>query len=443
LKKREARFLFVLKTEKFVHSIFKKPIFMPTLITCPSCHFEFEPNDALRDQMEKELNNKAQKWLQQKEAEYKQREALFQKQLEQKEEETRKAAAEEKKKLIEQVAENTRKKIVADHELQLKMLQENMEETKAKLTEAQQKEVAFLKKEQELLNREKELDLQVQQALIKERTQLEEKIRLQEAERNKLKDQEHEMAKNELKKQLEVQKNLIEEMKRKSEQGSMQLQGEVQELALEELLSTSFPFDLVQEVSKGKRGADCTLTVRNNYGQECGTIIFESKRTKDFGADWVEKLKADARSIAADVAVIVTAAMPKDMANFGMKDGVWICTFAEVKAFVSVLRDGILKVHQANKSNENKGDKMHLLYDYLTGHEFSEQWKAIREGFLQIKNTIQRERDAMERLWKAREKQVEKVLLNVSGIRGAIEGISGMEQVDLELETDEDNLLLE
>lgn len=415
---------------------------MPTLIICPNCNYEFEPNDALRDQMEKELNNKAKKWMQQKEDDFKQKEAAYLKQLETKDEETRKTIEEEKKKLTEQVAQNTRKQLIADHELQMKMMQENMDETKAKLEQSQKKELEFLKKQQDLLNREKQLELEVQQALLKERTQIEEKIRLQEGERNKLKEQEHEMARNELKKQLEDQKKLIEEMKRKAEQGSMQLQGEVQELALETLLKNAFPFDMVSEVGKGKRGADCILTVRNNYGQECGKIIFESKRTKDFGADWIEKLKADARSSSADVAVIVTTAMPKEMTTFGLKDGVWICSFAEVQAFVAVVRDGILKVHNATKSNENKGDKMHLLYDYLTGHEFSEQWKAIREGFLNMKNSIQKERDAMERLWKAREKQLEKVLLNVSGIRGSIEGISGMEQVDLELEGD-DGFLLE
>ncbi len=154
-------------------------------------------------------------------------------------------------------------------------------------------------------------------------------------------------------------------MRRKSEQGSMQLQGEVQELALEELLKAAFPFDIISEVGKGVRGADCIQTVRNNFGQECGKIIFESKRTKDFASDWIEKLKADMRSQGADVAVIVTQALPKDMDRFGEKDGVWICSFAEVKPIVQMLRDGIIKISSALKSQENRGDKMHLLYDYL------------------------------------------------------------------------------
>ena len=217
----------------------------------------------------------------------------------------------------------------------------------------------------------------------------------------------------------------------------MQSQGEVQELLLEELLRTSFPFDVIEEVGKGVRGADCIQTVRNNFGQECGRIIFESKRTKDFAADWIEKLKADMRSQGADVAVIVTQAMPKDMERFGEKDGVWICTFSEVKPIVHMLRDGIIKISSALKSQENRGDKMHLLYDYLTSREFAEQWQAIREGFMGMKLSIQKERDAMEKLWKAREKQLEKVLLNAAHIRGSIEGISGTD-VDLNLLEDGD-----
>lgn len=212
----------------------------------------------------------------------------------------------------------------------------------------------------------------------------------------------------------------------------MQLQGEVQELALEEMIRTAFPFDLITEVGKGVRGADCIQTVRNNFGQECGKIIFESKRTKDFANDWIEKLKADMRSQGADVAVIVTQALPKDMNGFGEKDGVWICTFNEVRPVVHMLRDGIVKISNALKSQENKGDKMHLLYNYLTSREFAEQWQAIREGFMSMKLSIQKERDAMEKLWKQREKQLEKILLNAAHVRGSIEGISGTD-VDLNL----------
>ena len=247
------------------------------------------------------------------------------------------------------------------------------------------------------------------------------------------KDSEIDLLKKEFKIREEQQAKLIDEMKRKAEQGSMQLQGEILELALEGLLKETFPFDLIEEVGKGVRGADCIQTVRNNFGQPCGKIIYESKRTKDFSNDWIEKLKADMRAQNADIAVIVTQAMPKDMEQFGEKNGIWICTYQEVRALAHVLRNSILKVFAVTKSQENKGDKMQLLYDYLTSNEFSEQWKAIREGFLSMKHSIDTERNAMEKLWKAREKQLEKILLNASHISGSIEGIAGMENFDMNL----------
>ena len=257
-------------------------------------------------------------------------------------------------------------------------------------------------------------------------------------ERLNLKETEHLLHMKVLQKKLEDQKKLVDELKRRQEQGSMQLQGEVQELLLEEILRTTFPFDLVEEVGKGVRGADCVQTIRNQFGSECGRIIYESKRTKDFTLDWIEKLKKDMRGLGADIAVIVTQALPKDMERFGEKDGVYICTFSEVRSVALLLRNSILKLADIKKSQETKGEKMVMLYDYLTGNEFSEQWKAIREGFMSMKIGIQRERDAMEKLWKVREKQLEKVLLNATHIRGSIEGIAGSDAVNLNLL--EDNL---
>ena len=272
----------------------------------------------------------------------------------------------------------------------------------------------------------------LQKKLQMEREKLSGDLRKIEEQKVAARENEFQLRLKELEKQLDDQKKLADEMRRKAEQGSMQLQGEVQEIALEEILRSGFPFDMITEVGKGVRGADCIQTVRNNFGQECGKIIYESKRTNTFGIDWIEKLKADMRSQGAEIAVIVTKTMPKEMDCFGIRDGVWVCSFSEVKALASVLRDGVMRVFNAAKTNENKGDKMHLLYGYLTSNEFAEQWKAIREGFMSMKLSIQKERDAMEKLWKAREKQLEKVLLNAAHIRGSIEGISGND-VDLNL----------
>ena len=405
---------------------------MSTIVVCPNCKTEFEPTAAIaqsvRDEMSKEYN---QKWVEssrQKDEQFR----LKEQQWQQQQQEQAMKAEEEKKALSAQLKKELEQKVGADYENKLKLLEETNKSNQEKLTEARGKEMEFLKKMQELKTKEQELELQMQRRILEERTKLAEVMKKEEEEKNRLRETEFDMKIKERDKQLDDQRKLIEEMKRKSEQGSMQLQGEVQELMLEELLRNAFPFDVVSEVGKGVRGADCIQTVRNSFGQECGKIIFESKRTKDFSDDWIEKLKADMRVLGADVAVIVTQAMPKGMNNFGEKDGIWICTFGEARALVHVLRDAVIKVYNAAKSQENKGDKMTLLYRYLVSSEFSEQWSAIREGFMGMKMSIQKERDQMEKLWKAREKQLEKVLLNAAHIKGSIEGIAGMD-VDLNL----------
>ncbi len=413
------------------------------IITCPNCNHQFEPGDSMRDEIEKELRGKMVDWQKKKDEEFRLKETSFQQQLQAKDEENRKQIDAEKKKLQQELQDTIRKSVAADFENQLKMLQQNAAENEEKLKEARKQQLEFLQKEQALKTREEELQLTLQKQLMEEREKLKEQLQKEESEKISLKEQEYQLRLKELEKQLDDQKKLAEEMRRKSEQGSMQLQGEVQELMLEELLQATFPFDKIEEVGKGVRGADCTQIVRNQFGNEAGKIIYESKRTKDFSNEWIEKLKADMRTLGADVAVIVTQAFPKDMDRFGEKDGVYICSFAEVRSVALLLRNALLKIADAKKSQDNKGDKMHMLYDYLTGSEFSEQWKAIREGFMSMKLSIQRERDAMEKLWKAREKQLEKVLLNAAHIKGSVEGIAGADAINLNLLEDTDPILVE
>jgi hypothetical protein len=213
----------------------------------------------------------------------------------------------------------------------------------------------------------------------------------------------------------------------------MQLQGEVLELALEELLKTNFPFDTIEEVAKGVKGADCIQHVNNSLGQLCGKIIYESKRTKAFTNEWIEKLKKDMRAQQADIAVIVTETLPKEMDAFGFKDGVWICRFSDVKALSFLLRDSLIKIYGAIASQENKGDKMQMLYDYLTGNEFNQNVLAITEGFVALRDSITREKIQMEKMWKEREKQLDKVLLNTTHFYGSIKGIAGNAINDIKL----------
>lgn len=416
---------------------------MSTEIKCPNCNHSFPIEEVMAEEYKQDLREQMTAFKKKQTEELEKKTAEFEQQKKQQELAFEQKLAQEKAALQTSMAENLRKTISADFENKLKMLDETNKENEEKLKLARSKEIEFLKKEQEIKTREAELELSVQRKLQEQREELVQQVRKQELEKNTLKETEHQLRVKELEKQLDDQKKLAEEMKRKAEQGSMQLQGEVQELILEELLRNTFPFDLIEEVGKGVRGADCVHIVRNQFGQECGKIIYESKRTKDFSMEWIEKLKKDMRSMGVDVAVIVTQAYPKGMDYFGERDGVWICSFDEVKAVSYILRDGILKLFNVAKSQENKGDKMHMLYDYLNSNEFSEQWKAIREGFMSMKLSIQRERDAMERLWKSREKQLEKVLLNAAHIRGSIEGISGNDNIQLSLGDEDDDLLLE
>jgi hypothetical protein len=417
---------------------------MPTEIKCPNCAHVFPMEEAMAEDYKKELREKMLSFTKQRDKEFQDKVAALDAEKLQQQKAFDAQLAEEKTKLKDNLEENLRKSISADFETKLQMLEGNAKDNAEKLRLAREKELEFLRREESLKVKEEEMELAFQRKMQEQRNELVEQIRKQEAEKNSIKDTEHQLRLKELEKQLDDQKKLAEEMKRKAEQGSMQLQGEVQELILEELLRTNYPFDLIEEVGKGVRGADCVQVVRNQFGQECGKIIYESKRTKDFGGDWIEKLKKDMRSMGIDVAVIVSQCYPKGMDCFGQRDGIWICSFEEVNAVAYVLREGILRLAGAVKSQENRGEKMHMLYDYLMGAEFSEQWKAIREGFMSMKLSIQRERDAMERLWKAREKQLEKVLLNATHIRGSIEGIAGSDSVQLSLtDDDEDALLLE
>lgn len=423
---------------------------MQSDIKCPNCGHEFDIENVLSAELEqkyqKEFQEKLNSSLQSIEEE-KKRLAEEQKQFEEKRKRENEIfaqkLAQEKLRITTEVQETVKKDIANEYENRLKLLQEADKEKEEKLKEARKKELEFLQKEQALKTKEEELELSLQRQLIEEREKLKEQLAKEEADKLSIKEQEYQLRTKELEKQIEDQKKLVEEMRRKSEQGSMQLQGEVQELMLESLLQTTFPFDKIEEVGKGVRGADCIQTVRNQFGNEVGKIIYESKRTKDFANDWIEKLKTDMRNLGADVAIIVTQTLPKDMDRFGEKDGVYICTFNEVRSVALLLRNALLKIADAKKSQENKGDKMVMLYDYLIGSEFSEQWKAIREGFMTMKLSIQKERDAMEKLWKAREKQLEKVLLNAAHIKGSIEGIAGADAVNLNLLEDNDPLILE
>lgn len=416
---------------------------MATRITCPRCTNDFDVEEVLSNDVEQKLKTQYEKKWQQSlsqlegerkklaeqeavfEEKRRQMNDLFQQQVQKEKQKLEAQALADRQRMEVELQQQLRTSISQDYENRLRILKESDREKEEKLRTAQQKELDFLRKEKELQARESELDLQVQKKLLQERTGLLEQLRKEENQRVLLKEEEHVLKMKELQMQLDEQKKLVDEMKRRAEQSSMQRQGEAQELLLEELLKDHFPFDVVGEVGKGVEGADCLQTVRNHLGQDCGKIIFESKRTKAFNVAWVEKLKADMRSKGADVAILVSQVYPKEFKCFGELEGIWICSFGEVVALTAAMRHTIIRIAETKRSEENKGEKMQLLYDYLTGNEFRQQMETIVEAFLSMKTSIDKERMQMEKLWKEREKQLQKVLLSTSGLYGSIKGIAG------------------
>lgn len=397
----------------------------PNKIACPNCGYQIDVQDILYHQVEEELKKKYQDELAAERNRYQgklnalseERERLEEEKRRQKEtvaEAIRTRMEEEKKRLQSEI----RTRMEEEQAGNFKTLQEELNQKSEQL-----KEFHRTKSEIERLKREKdELKETIEAAAEKK---LSETIR---AEREKIRKSEEEkshMKLSEREKVIEQLNQQLKEAQRKAEQGSMQLQGEVQELAIEEWLATTFPLDTIEEVKKGARGADCVQTVNTRSRRNCGTIYYESKRTKGFQDGWIEKFKADIRERGADIGVLVTESMPADMDRMGLRDGIWICSFEEFRGLCSVLRESLIRLSTAVATQENKGDKMGMIYDYLTGNEFRLQVEAIVEGFTQMHADLESEKRAMQGIWKKREKQIEKVLLNTTHMYSSIKGIAG------------------
>jgi hypothetical protein len=374
-----------------------------TNIECPACGNKFELTESLRKEVQQDLRQQMKDWQAKRDAEYEAKEKLFEKQKEQ--------AIKEAALLAQQQASEALAQ-------QIKNLQKADEEKAQKLQELNKKELDLMRENRELQQKQQQQETDFEKRMLLKQKEIEDTAIAQEREKFALE-------KKSMQIQAEQQSKLIEELKRKSEQGSMQLQGESQELVLEEMLTNAFKFDELNEVGKGQRGADCILNIKNRVGQTAGKIIYESKRTKEWSNLWIDKLKTDMRANQCDIAILVTQVYPKDMDRFGEKDGVWLCTMHDVVSLTHILRNGILNVAAAVKSQENKGEKMQMLYNYLTGTEFKGQLEAIAEGFIALRNGITKERAQMEKIWKEREKQIEKVILNTAGMHGSIKGIAG------------------
>lgn len=394
-------------------------------IKCPNCGTSIDVQDILSHQLEDQIKQEYQQKLTEEKKKFdsefeklnrekddfevkkKQENELFQDRFDKK--------IKEEKKAIE---EKLKIKLAEEQTDQFQALQTELNEKSEKLKELNltKIEIEKLKREKGELKEQAEADAQKR---LNDQLQIEkEKIRKSEEEKNELKFKEFQ-------KKIDDQKALVEEMKRKQEQGSMQMQGEVQELAIEEWLTAQFPLDTIEEIKKGQRGGDCIQIVNTRTNQNCGSIYYESKRTKDFQPSWIEKFKTDIRVKGSNIGVLVTEVMPAGMERMGLKDGIWICNYTEFKSLCAVLRESIVQISSAVSSQENKGDKMHLLYDYLTSNNFRMQVEAIVEGFESMKNGLDSEKRAMQRIWKEREKQLDKVITNTIDMHASIRGIAG------------------
>ncbi|WQS95105.1 DUF2130 domain-containing protein [Helicobacter pylori] len=403
---------------------------------CPNCQAPIDVNEALYKQIESA--NQSRFLAQQKEFEKEVKEKRVQyqshfKALEQKEEALKEQEREQKAKFDDavkqasalalqderaKIIEEARKNAFLEQQKGLELLQKELDEKSKQIQELHQKEAEIERLKRENNEAESRLKAENEKKLNEKLEMERERIEKALHEKNELKFKQQE-------EQLEMLRNELKNAQRKAELSSQQFQGEVQELAIEEFLRQKFPLDCIEEIKKGQRGGDCIQVVHTREFQNCGKIYYESKRTKEFQKAWIEKLKSDMREIGADVGVIVSEALPKEMERMGLFEGVWVCSFEEFKGLSAALREGVIQVSLAKKSQENKGDKVNLLYHYLTSSEFSMQVSAIIEGFEQLRADLEKEKNAMARIWKSREKQIEKVFEGTINMYGSIKGIMG------------------
>jgi hypothetical protein len=394
-------------------------------IICPNCGTPIDVNDVLKHQLEdsirKEFQQKANaqtRELELKNEQFEKAKADFEAKKKQENELFAERLEREKKTAEKEITEKLKTKLEEENKDRLTLMEKELSEKSEKLRELNKMTGEIAKLQREKLEMKEAIEAEAQKQLNATLVLERDKIRKQEEEKNELKIKEYQ-------KQSDDQKKLIEEMKRKQEQGSMQLQGEVMELAIEEWLASNFPLDTIDEIKKGANGADCLQIVNTRELQNCGSIYYESKRTKAFQPAWIEKFKNDIRTKRANIGVLVTEVMPAGMDRMGMRDGIWICTYEEFKGLSAVLRQSLIQVSQAVLAQENKGDKMSMLYDFLTSNEFRLQIEGIVEGFTQMQGDLDAEKRAMQRIWKQREKQIEKVVHNTLGMYGSIRGIAG------------------
>lgn len=390
---------------------------MNDIIICPHCKKDVPLTDALKHQLEDEYQASLDKLKKENETE---RQKLIEKAKQRIEEEKKKALQESEQKLRQQIKQ----------ELELKLQDQTNESKELKIQNKQlQEQILETNKLIRQLRNEKEtaqIELEKKIAKEQERIRTEEQKRL--AEQYHLKELEGQ-------KKLQDALRANEELKRKLEQGSQQSQGEVAELEFESILRQEFLFDEIKEVPKGISGADLIQIVKNNYGKQVGTILWEFKRTKTWSKQWIQKLKQDQREIKAEIAVLISQILPEDIKHVGFRDGIWIGNFDVIVGIAYALRARLLEVDAVKQSSKGKQSKMEVLYEYLSGTEFKQRVESIVESFSSIQNDIETEKRWFQKKWAKQEKMIRRVIDNTIGMHGDLQSIMGsslqeMKQLD-------------
>lgn len=367
-------------------------------ISCPSCGKKIPLTRALRAEIEASVKQQFDETLQERERQLR---AKDQSRLE-----------EELLRAEKEAAKRTEKKIAQE----LTGLKTQLKDQAKDLEESRRLELSMRKRERELERKQQELELTVVRQIDKERTRLVTETQDRIAEEHRLKDAERE-------RQLADMRRQIEDLKRKAEQGSQQLQGEAGEGELESLLRAGFPSDDINAVGQGIRGADIHQIVVDARGRKCGAILWECKNTRNWSDGWIAKLKQDQRLLHADVAVLVSAALPRGCVRFALVEGVLVTDFASAACLATILRANLFQLALTRSAAINKEEKLELLHRYLSGVEFRQRVEAIVEAFTAMRHDLDQERRAAERQWARRSRQIDAVTFNVSGMYGDLQGL--------------------
>ncbi|MDD5129826.1 MAG: DUF2130 domain-containing protein [Candidatus Omnitrophica bacterium] len=394
-------------------------------IICPFCKKEIPLTQAITQKIGADLRKEMEEDFAKRDSELSGRENT----LVAKEQAVAKSAQEVDKKIEDEVArklvleretilKEAKKKAEEENSLQLKVLQEDLHSKDKQLQETQKNELLLRKQKSDLEARERNVDLEVARKIDSERANIFSEASQKVAEDFQLKDKDKDKKIADLRSQIEI-------LNRKMEQGSQQAQGEVLEIELEQMLKSAFPYDVIEAVPKGIKGADVLQKVNNPMGQYCGTIIWESKRTKGWNDDWIDKLKDDQREVKADIAVLMSITLPKEINGFAQAKGVWVTSYPLAIALAVALRGSLVEVANAKQSAVGKAEKMEAIYNYLSGTEFKQKVEAIVEAFATMHSDLAKEKAAMEKLWGKREQQIKKVMLNTARMYGDMQGIIG------------------